>query len=203
MRYENLKMEEDERISSFMIRVNEITMGIKCSNGNINEDEVVSKILRGLHLAYKMRVNAIERLWTMSHTPITREKLLGKLTAFELSEFGDQIATRIETSFKASISWKKKHDFDWRKKNWKEEYVKELEDMEKEEKEMEELEAPISRRILEGSVVSMKESYHLNSLHAIRLVTLTLDFSRDLLLEKLNLKENTSLVINIDLSLNI
>lgn len=41
VRYETLKMKEDEKINSFMDRVNEIFMGIKCCCGNVNEDEVV------------------------------------------------------------------------------------------------------------------------------------------------------------------
>lgn len=89
VRYENLKMKEDERISSFMDRVNEITMRIKCRVQTINEDEVVLKILRVLPMAYKMRAIAIEELQTISPTPITRETLLGKLNVFELSKLGD------------------------------------------------------------------------------------------------------------------
>lgn len=48
VRYENLKMEEYERITAFMERVNEIVMGIQCYGGALSEDEIVSKVLRAL-----------------------------------------------------------------------------------------------------------------------------------------------------------
>lgn len=38
VRYENLKMEQDERIIAFMERVNEIVMGIQCCGGSLSED---------------------------------------------------------------------------------------------------------------------------------------------------------------------
>lgn len=60
--YENSKMKEDERINGFMERVNEIVLGIQCYGGNISEEEVVSKALRGLPLAYKMKAATINEL---------------------------------------------------------------------------------------------------------------------------------------------
>lgn len=59
VRYENLKMEEDERITAFMERVNEIVMGIQCCGGTLSEDEIVSKVLRALPPAYKMKATAL------------------------------------------------------------------------------------------------------------------------------------------------
>ncbi|GLJ47508.1 hypothetical protein SUGI_1003020 [Cryptomeria japonica] len=46
--YENLKMEEDERISSFMERVNEIVLGIQSCGGTLSEDVIVSKIFTSI-----------------------------------------------------------------------------------------------------------------------------------------------------------
>ncbi|GLJ37401.1 hypothetical protein SUGI_0759370 [Cryptomeria japonica] len=54
VRYENLKMEDNERIATFMERVNEIVMGIQCCVGSLSEDEIVSKVLRDLPPTYKM-----------------------------------------------------------------------------------------------------------------------------------------------------
>lgn len=99
-------MKEDEKISSFMDRINEIVMGIKCCGGSVSKDEVVSKILRVLPLAYKMKVVVINELQTMSSSPFTRDTLLGKLTAFELEELGVWSATKTETAFKAFASSK-------------------------------------------------------------------------------------------------
>lgn len=150
VRYTNLKMEEDEKISSFMDRVNEIVMGIKCCGGSISEDEILSKVLRVLPLAYKMKAIAINELWTMSSTPVTRDTLLGKLTTFKLEELGDQSVAKTETIFRASAFGKQKID-------WKEMYYKDMEEIEKEERELEELEALIARRIPKGPIGSKYE----------------------------------------------
>ncbi|GLJ14945.1 hypothetical protein SUGI_0243910 [Cryptomeria japonica] len=99
-------MEEDEKIISFMDRVNEIVMGVKCYGGNVNEDEFVSNILRVLPLAHKMKATTINELQTMSNTPVTRDTLLRKLTTFELEELGDRSATKTETAFRAPTSGK-------------------------------------------------------------------------------------------------
>ncbi|GLJ36020.1 hypothetical protein SUGI_0722600 [Cryptomeria japonica] len=104
VRYEHLKMEEDERISAFMERVNEIVLGIKCCGGTLSEDEIVSKILRGLPLPYKMKVTAINELRTMPNTSVTRDTLIGKLSAFEIEEFGPVATIKTDLAFKASTS---------------------------------------------------------------------------------------------------
>ncbi|GLJ54156.1 hypothetical protein SUGI_1160380 [Cryptomeria japonica] len=90
-----------------------------------------------------MKAIAINELWTMSSTPVTRDTLLGKLTAFELEELGDQSATKIEIAFRASTTGKQKID-------WKEMYAKDMEDIEREERELEEMETLIARRIPKG-----------------------------------------------------
>lgn len=122
VRYENLKMEEDERITAFMERVNEIVMGIQCCGGTLSEDEIVSKVLRALLPAYKMKATTINELRTMANTSVNKDTLVRKLSSFELEEFGPSRAVKFEPSFHASTSTTSKKD-------WKALYAKELEDM--------------------------------------------------------------------------
>lgn len=147
-RYENLKIEEDERIFAFMERVNEIVLGIKICGGTLSEDEIVSKVLRGFPLAYKMKFIAINELRTMPNTFVTRDTLIGKLPAFESEEFCPVATIKIDLAFKASTS------FAFDKSNWKAFYARELEESIREN---EELEALFARKMPKGSVGSKYE----------------------------------------------
>lgn len=117
VRYEKLKMEEDKRNTAFMERVNEIVKGIQCCGGTLSEDEIVSKVLRALPPAYKMKAIAINELRTMSTTSGNKDTLVGKLSAFELEEFGPSGAVKTEPTFHASTSTTGK-------KEWKSLYAK-------------------------------------------------------------------------------
>ncbi|GLJ49752.1 hypothetical protein SUGI_1056030 [Cryptomeria japonica] len=121
-RYEHLKMEEDARISAFMERVNEIVLGIKCCGGNLSEDEIISKVLRGLPSAYKIKVTSINELRTMPNTSVTRDTLTGRLSAFEIEEFGLVASIKIDLAFKESTSSAPSFD----KSDWKAFYAREL-----------------------------------------------------------------------------
>lgn len=154
--YESLKMEEDERISSFMERVNEIVLGIQCCGGTLSEDEIVSKVLRAFPPAYKMKVTAINELRTMPNASVSRDTLVGKLSAFELEEFGPVTTIKIDLSFKASSSTTTSHD----KSDWKAFYARELEESRRENEELEELEeleALFARKMPKGPIGSKYE----------------------------------------------
>lgn len=125
IRYENLKMDDNERITTFMERVNEIVMGFQCYGGYLSEDETVSKVLRSLPPAYKMKATAINELRTMANTSVNKDIQIGKLSVFELEEFGSSGAVKSEPSFHASSSTSKS--------DWKALYAKEMEDMRKED----------------------------------------------------------------------
>lgn len=122
VRYENLKMEEDERIIAFMERVNQTVMGIQCCGGTLIEDEIISKVLRTLLLAYKMDATAINKLRTLANTSINKDTLSGKLSSFELEEFGPSGAMKSKPTLNASAS-------PTSKKDWNALYAKELDDM--------------------------------------------------------------------------
>ncbi|GLJ53499.1 hypothetical protein SUGI_1141440 [Cryptomeria japonica] len=110
---------------------------------DLSEDEIVSKVLRAPPLAYKMKETAINELRTMAKTSVNRDILIGKLSTFELEEFGPSGAAMSESSFHASSSSTSKSD-------WKSLYAKELEDMRKEDEEFEQLEALFSIRVPKG-----------------------------------------------------
>jgi len=86
-KFENLKMREDENITTFMPRVNELVCGIRCVGGVLDEDEIVGKVLKSLPASYKYKVATIKEF--KAHSSVTRDQLVGKLAAFELTEFGD------------------------------------------------------------------------------------------------------------------
>lgn len=106
-KYEELNMREEENISTFMDKVNDLFMNIKCAGGTLEEDEIVAKVLRSLPPAYKHTVVAIDEI--KSVTTMNRDMLVGNLTAFDLSEFGESHG-KSETTFRAFVSVKQKYD---------------------------------------------------------------------------------------------
>ena len=104
-KYEMLRMGDDENITTFMQRVNELVCGIRCAGGWLEELEIVAKVLRSFPVAYKFKDTTTEELHTL--TNVTRDMLIGKLTTFELSEFGDALP-KIESVFKVTTSGKDK-----------------------------------------------------------------------------------------------
>ncbi|GLJ45784.1 hypothetical protein SUGI_0963520 [Cryptomeria japonica] len=126
-----------------MERVNEIVMRIQCCGGTLSKDKIVSKVLRALPPAYKMKATAINELRTMVNTFVNIDTLVGKLSSFELEEFGPSGAVKTEPAFHAFTST-------IGKQNSKALYAKELEDMKREDDEFEKLEALFARRVPKG-----------------------------------------------------
>ncbi|GLJ55967.1 hypothetical protein SUGI_1201470 [Cryptomeria japonica] len=155
VRYENLKMEEDERIYAFMERVNEIVLGIQCCGGSLSEDEIVSKVLRELPPTYKMKVTTINELRTMPNTSVSRDILVGKLLVFELEEFSPIATIKTDLAIKASSSIASPSSS--KKSTWKALYARELEEIRRENEEREDLEALFARKMPKGPVGSKYE----------------------------------------------
>lgn len=128
-KYELLKMGEDENITFFLSKVNELMCNIRCVGWVLEESEIVAKVLRSLPLACKHKVATIEEIWTM--TNVTRDMLIGKLAAFEWSDFGDSLPN-IESAFKAPISGKWRYDPRERSSRRVSRYEKEMKEMEEE-----------------------------------------------------------------------
>lgn len=144
-KYETLNM-GDENITSFIDKVNELVMKIRCVGGTLEEDEISAKVLRSFPPAYKPKVVAIDGI--QSVTTITRDMLVGKLVAFELSEFGESHG-KTEIAFKASVSGKQKYDLGESSLRVSR-YEREMREMEEQERELDELEALIARTLPKG-----------------------------------------------------
>lgn len=86
----------------------------------------------------------------MANTSVNIDTLVGKLSAFELEEFGPFRAVKSEPTFHASTS-------STSKQYWKVLYAKELDDMKREDEELEKLEALFDRRVPKGPVGSKYE----------------------------------------------
>lgn len=61
-KYEKLRMGDDENVTTFMQRVNELVCGIRCVGGQIDESEIFAKVLRYFPNSYKVKASAIEEL---------------------------------------------------------------------------------------------------------------------------------------------
>ncbi|GLJ49345.1 hypothetical protein SUGI_1043470 [Cryptomeria japonica] len=125
--------------------MNELVLGIRSVGGKIEEDEIVAKVLRSLS-PYKHKVATIDEIWSV--TTVTRDVFIGKLAAFELSEFGKSHG-KSETTFKAStsVSSKQKYDLDECRIS---RYERERKEIAEQERELDELEAQIARRLPKG-----------------------------------------------------
>lgn len=62
MRFESLKMNEDENIVAFFHRVDEVVNTIKGLNGKIDEASFVQKILISLPIRFNSKILAIEEM---------------------------------------------------------------------------------------------------------------------------------------------
>jgi len=147
-RYECLRMSEDENITSYMQKVNELVCNIRCAGGKLEESKIVGKVLRSLPVSYKNRVATIEEIRTV--IDVTRDQLVGKLSTFEMSEFGDSLP-KSESAFKASVFRKQRFDPGESSSRRLTRYEKVRKVLEEDESELEELEGLLVKRLLGGS----------------------------------------------------
>jgi hypothetical protein len=97
LKFEQLKMNEDETVSKYFLRVEELVNSMKGLGEKIEESILVQKILRSLLDKFNPKVSAIEELNDLKTLSI--DKLLGTLTAYEMRINKDKSITR-EASFK-------------------------------------------------------------------------------------------------------
>lgn len=115
-------------------------MNTRCVSGSLEKDNIVAKVLRSLPTSYKYKVATIDEI--QSVTIVTRDMLVGKLAAFELSKFGESHGNS-ETAFRASAFEKKKYDLG-EISCWVSIYEREKRDLEEKERELDEIEALIA-----------------------------------------------------------
>jgi hypothetical protein len=97
LKFEQLKMNEDETVSKYFLRVEELVNAMKGLGEKIEDTLLVQKILRSLPDRFNPKVSAIEELNDLKILPI--DQLLGTLTAYEMRISKDKSITR-EASFK-------------------------------------------------------------------------------------------------------
>jgi hypothetical protein len=98
LKFEQLKMNEDETISKYFLRVEELVNAMKGLGETFDDSLLVQKILRSLPDKFNPKVSAIEELNDLKTLSI--DQLLGTLTAYEMRINKDKSSTR-EASFKA------------------------------------------------------------------------------------------------------
>jgi hypothetical protein len=98
LKFEQLKMNEDETINKYFLRVEEIVNSMKGLGEKFDESLLVQKILRSLPDKFNPKVFAIEELNDLKTLSI--DQLLGTLTTYEMRISKDKSSTR-EASFKA------------------------------------------------------------------------------------------------------
>jgi hypothetical protein len=98
LKFEQLKMNEDETISKYFLRVEELVNAMKGLGETVDDSLLIQKILRSLPDKFNPKVSAIEELNDLKTLSI--DQLLGTLTAYEMRINKDKSSTR-EASFKA------------------------------------------------------------------------------------------------------
>jgi hypothetical protein len=98
LKFEQLKMNEDETFRKYFLRVEELVNAMKGLGEKIEESFLVQKILRSLLDKLNPKISTIKELNDLKTLSI--DQLLGTLTAYEMIISKDKSITR-EASFKA------------------------------------------------------------------------------------------------------
>jgi hypothetical protein len=108
--FENLKMNEQEDIATYILRVDEVVNAIRGLGEELDESLVVQKVLRSLLLKYDAKVSAIEE--TRDLTKMTMHELNGSLIAYEMRIGTESDQPNNEAAFKAIKKKKDKDNLD-------------------------------------------------------------------------------------------
>ena len=96
-------MKEGENITQYSTRIKEVFNAIRGFGGVLEEDTVVSKILRTLLPTYAIRVSAIQEMREVANKNVTLDSLIGRLISFEMNNFDNSVLPNIESAFKSSL----------------------------------------------------------------------------------------------------
>jgi len=80
--FESLKMNEDENIEAYMLRVNEVINAIRGLEEKIEDSFIVKKVLRSLPQRFNSKVSAIEEAKDLN--TFNMDEMHGSLTAYEM-----------------------------------------------------------------------------------------------------------------------
>ena len=109
-------MEEGENIAQYASRFKEVLSAIRSATGHLDDETIISKVLRTLLPIYDIRVLTVQELRWILGTKLTLEGIVGRLTAFELSNFDNYRPKNLESSFKAKILLKETEEVKPKKK---------------------------------------------------------------------------------------
>ena len=103
-KFGDMKMEEGENVAQYVARIKEVVSVIKGATGQIDDDTMLSKVLRTLLPIYAIRVSTIQELRYIPGNDLTLESLVGRLISFELPNFDNYKPESVKTAFKAKLS---------------------------------------------------------------------------------------------------
>ena len=108
--FDQMKMREDENISKYVERIKASVSAIRASRGKIEEETVISKVLRTLLPIYAIIISAIQERRCEENHKINLDVIVGRLTSFELDNYDNYVlaSKNIESTFEAKISFKEK-----------------------------------------------------------------------------------------------
>jgi hypothetical protein len=104
-KFELLKMNEDENIDAYFLRVYELVNNIKGLGDEVNEQVIVKRVLRSLPIRFDSNISELEEREDIA--TLTMDELHGTLTTYEMRTEQDNPIKKEET-FKASKKSKKK-----------------------------------------------------------------------------------------------
>ena len=113
---DEMRMEEGENIVQYASRIKEVVSAIRSPNGSIDNEIVNIKVLRTLLLIYAIRVLAIQELRCILGIKLSLEGIVGRLTAFEFSNFDNYKPKNLESAFKAKLMIKETEEVKPKKK---------------------------------------------------------------------------------------
>lgn len=102
-KFESLKMEDEEYIASYFLRVVEVVNSLKGLDEKIEESTIVQKVLRSLLDRFDSKISTIEEIKDLDTLKL--DELHGILTAYEMRKGGPSSK---DEAFKASKSKKGK-----------------------------------------------------------------------------------------------
>ena len=102
--FEGLKMKEGENVSEYFERIDDIVNAMHGLGANLEENEVVEKVLRSLPMIYNPKISTLEDRENLDM--ITMDELYGILIAYEM-RIGQDNSQKKEATFKASKVSKK------------------------------------------------------------------------------------------------
>ena len=105
--FESLKMEENEYISTYLLRIDEVVNTMRGLAEKIKEVNIVQKVLRSLLVRFNSKVSSLEEITDLD--TLDMDELHGILTTYEMMTSGEN-PSRKEEAFKAAKRDKKKFE---------------------------------------------------------------------------------------------